>query len=109
MEISTSRYLNRTIRLYKIHIGLFLYLIIGTSLKRVFFPEQNDLLDLLIGIPALAFLMIVPFGLWNSIKSLRRKEGKSKARLLYFIGFLFSFLIFMFMMFVLISDISKLF
>ncbi|PKV75490.1 hypothetical protein BD749_0432 [Pontibacter ramchanderi] len=76
---------------------------------RAFDLQGYYLMDLLVGVPALLAFAIAPVGLIYIVKSYLKKESYKNQKLLYLFGMLFFNLIVVAMVFVIISDISKLF
>lgn len=110
LEDSTRepKYLKKTALLFKINVGLLSISILSSTLLKPLFKEQSGALDLLIAGPIIAFIFTAPIGIIYSMKSMRKKEGASKARFIYFIGHVFFFLLIAAMILSIISDFTNL-
>lgn len=65
--------------------------------------------DLLLGIPALIYLVLPPVGLYYSWKSIRLKQGHLQTRYLYLYGHLLFSGFLVFVIWTLVNDILVLF
>lgn len=91
---TTSRFLNKSITIYKIYsYGLLLVLFTILVLKPVV-KTSYFFLDFLIGFPILIAFILAPIGLFYSIKSYKLKEVNQRKNSHYFIGhFIFTLLL----------------
>jgi hypothetical protein len=103
-QTEEPKYLRRSALLYKLCIGLFLFSISVTVFIKPLVKGYPDVLDLFIGLPAIAIIFISPVGLFFSWKSLRMKEGLAKSRFKYFIGHLIFCLLILGLIVTMISD-----
>mgnify|MGYP005755130873 CR=1 FL=1 len=101
-------YLKKSASFYKVYGGLFLFSLGMTTIGRPILKNQEEVLDLLIGLPILAVFVMAPIGLFYSWKSFKRKEGRSNTRFKYFIGHLFFCLLVIAFITAIVNDISKL-
>ena|SRR5690606_12696668 len=102
-------YIKKSVTLYKIYAGLFVFAIIMSTIVRPLMKGYPDILDLLVGLPIFAMFILAPIGLYYSWKSYKMNEGLSKTRFIYFMGHLFFCILMFLFIIVFISDISKLF
>ena len=102
-------YLRKSATVYKIYSGLSLIVLVVTILKRILQTEQSDLLNLVVDLPIIAMFIMVPVGLYFSLKSYALKQGSAKSRFLYLIGHLFFALIVLIIIAAVVSDIGKIF
>ncbi|MCP2045764.1 putative membrane protein [Pontibacter sp. HSC-36F09] len=102
-------YLYKAKKLYKvIWYSLGASILVSIAL-RVLDLQGYYLTDLLVGLPTLMAFAISPLGLVYILKSYLKKERYKKQKLLYLFGMIFFNLIVVAMVFVIISDISKIF
>ena len=100
-------YLRKSIRVYKIYGGLFLFSLFMSTVIRPLMSAYPDFLDMLVGLPIFAMFIMSPIGLYYSWKSYKRKEGRSSTRFKYFLGHMFFCLLIILLILVIISDISN--
>ncbi|MEM9328167.1 MAG: hypothetical protein AAGA85_21045 [Bacteroidota bacterium] len=99
-------YLRKSVTLYKIYGGLFLFSILSSVLLRPIL-KGTDMLDVLVGLPIMIMFFLVPVGLFYSWKSFKRKEGRSSTRFRYFMGHMFFFLLMVLFVMTLINDLRE--
>lgn len=102
-------YLKKSILFFKIYSILFLFSIIMSSIGKLLLGNHYGLLDLLIGLPSLAALIMVPIGMYYNWKSKKRNEENPKIRFKYFLRHSFFCLIVILMFSILIKDLAQLF
>ena len=109
VELQKYRYLSKSIKIYRVYsYGLLIAFFTVTILKPLI-EEQYFMLDFLIGFPIFVMILLAPFGLYYSCKSYKEKEGNSSKRLRYFLGHVFFSLLAIFFIFLLFSDIKRVF
>lgn len=104
----TAPCLQKSVLIFRIYGGLFIFSIVASWLIKPLEIEQSDALDMVVGLPAIAVFIMAPIGLYYSIKSLRRKEQPARARMLYFLGHAFFTLLALLMITIFVNDISVL-
>lgn len=108
-HLEEIEYLKKSLKIYKIYFGLFVFSLLMTVLGRPFLKiNYPELYDLFVGLPMLSVFILAPIGLYYSWKSYKRKEGLSLTRFKYFIGHLFFCLLILAFIVVMINDLKKL-
>jgi len=107
-QTKEQRYFKKSALLFKICLGLLLFPIFVIAFIKPLFKVESDKLDLFVGLPMFAMLFLSPIGLIYGWKSVRKKEGNSKLRFLYFIGHLFFSFLILAMFLAIFSDLSQL-
>lgn len=104
---TSTTYLNKSIRFYKIYGSLFLFALFVSGVIRPYLSSYLDLLDLLIGLPVLAIFIMAPIGLFYSWKSYKLKEVNAAVRLRYLIGHIIFCAFVLVLLSVVIKDILR--
>jgi hypothetical protein len=105
---SVPVFLNKSIKVFKIYSGLFLFAIVVSVIGKPFFKQYSEILDLFVGLPILPSFIMAPIGIYYNLKSSKLNEGYSKKRFRYFIGHLIFCILILIFISVIINDLSKL-
>jgi hypothetical protein len=62
-------YLTKSVMLFRLYGGVFVFSIITTSLSRSIPEVYRDMVDLLIALPIMGFFFMAPLGIYYSWKS----------------------------------------
>ncbi|MFN3404981.1 MAG: hypothetical protein ACK40G_12850 [Cytophagaceae bacterium] len=101
--IPPAKNLRKSIILCKICTGLLVFSIFTLFILK---SVNEDLGNLLMGLPMIAIIFISPFGFTFGLISVIKKEGSLKLRINYFVGNTVFFIIALALIWSLISDLS---
>jgi len=102
-------YFKRSAKLLKVNAALFFFVLLVTFVLSPTLNRFGEVIELMVGLPMLALFVLVPIGLYQSIKSNRLKQGNTSSRLRHFIGHLVLSIIILGIFAVFVSDLLYLF
>jgi hypothetical protein len=109
-------YLKKAIRVFWVYFALLIIVLFCTYLANlssrgeINIPEAIiNVAGLILAVPFLAFVILVPIGLFYIVKSFKGKEARLGTRILYTIIHSFFCVMVVIMLWILVSDVSKLF
>lgn len=109
MESELPKNISKSRNFFRINVALILLTILSIFLSKNVVKTNNVILETLSGLPILIVFVLAPLGLFYTWRSLKMKEGYSSLRMKYFFIHAAFCILILFMISIIIKDISQLF